>query len=138
MLLSMSIKEVMSTRLITLHPKDKMSRVKEIFEDFSIHHIPVVVSGELVGILSKTDFNLMSHIAKNSYDRFVQDKMMKSETVDQYMNKEIYAMTPENTIGEAIEIFLENRIHCLPIVDGYEIVGIVTPYDVLKFINKLK
>ena len=134
----MSIKEIMSTRLITLHPKDKMTRVKEIFNDFSIHHIPVVVSGELVGIISKTDYNVMHHVAKNSYDKFVQDKMLKSESVDQYMNREIYAMTAENTVGEAIEVFLENRFHCLPVVDGYEIIGIITPYDILKLINKLK
>lgn len=138
MFLSTSIKEIMSTRLITLHPKDKMSRVKEVFEDFSIHHIPIVVSGELVGLLSKSDFHLIIQIAENSYDRFVQEKMMKSETVDQYMNREIYAMTTEYTVGEAIEIFLENKIHCLPIVDGYKIVGMVTPYDILKLINKLK
>ncbi len=80
----------------------------------------------------------MYHVAKNSYDKFVQDKMLKSETVDKYMNAEIYAMTSENTLGEAIEVFLENRIHCLPIVDGYEIIGIITPYDILKMINKLK
>ena len=138
MLSSMLLREIMSTKLITLHPKDKMSRVKEVFDDFAIHHIPIVVNGELVGIISKTDFDIMRHVAKNSYDKFVQDKMLRSETVDLYMNREIYAMTAENTIGEAVEVFLENRIRCLPIVEGYEIIGMVTPYDILKFINKLK
>lgn len=138
MLSSLPLREIMSTRLITLHPKDKMSRVKDIFEAFAIHHIPIVVSGNLVGMISKSDYNMVCQISKNNYDQFIQDKMLNSQCVDEYMNNEVYVMLPDNTIGDAIEVFLNNHLHCLPIVKGKEIIGIVTPYDILKFINKLK
>ena len=137
MISSLPLKEIMSRKLITLHPKDKMARVQEIFENFSIHHIPIVVSGDLVGIISKSDLDLLCNISKNNYDKFVQDKILKSETVDVYMKTEVYALTEDNTIGDAIEIFLANELHCLPVVEENEIIGMVTPYDILKFIHNL-
>ena len=137
MLTSLPLKEIMSKKLITLHPKDKMSRVQEIFNNFSIHHIPIVVCGDLVGIISKSDLDLICHISRNTYDKFVQDKVLKSQSVDEYMQTEIFAMTQENTVGDAIDVFMDNQMHCLPVVKGKEIIGMVTPYDILKFIHNL-
>lgn len=138
MLSSIPLQDIMSKKLLTLHPKDKMSRVKEIFDEYAIHHIPILVNEDLVGILSKSDFDYICHVSNNSYDRFIQDKVLQSESVDKYMTKNIYALTGVNTIGEAVEIFLENRIRCLPIIKGKKLLGMVTPFDILKMINKLK
>lgn len=138
MLRSIPLQEIMTTKLITLHPKDKMMRVKELFEDFNIHHLPVVVAGKVVGIISKTDYYLLTSISDNSYDQFIQSKIMITSTVDEFMKTEVYCLTGKDTVGDAIDIFLKNRISCLPIVNGKELVGIITPYDILKIIDKLK
>jgi CBS domain-containing protein len=138
MLRSIPLQDIMTKKLITLHPKDKMLRVKEIFEDFNIHHIPVVVAGDVVGIISKTDFNLLNHISDNSYDKFIQTKLFITHTVDEYMTTLVYCLTATNTVGDAIDIFLENKISCLPIIDGKKIIGIVTPFDVMRIIDTIK
>lgn len=138
MLRSIPLQEVMTTKLITLHPKDKMIRVKELFEDFNIHHLPIVVGGKVVGIISKTDYHILTNISENTYDQFIQSKLLISNTVDEFMKTEVYCLTGIDTVGDAIKIFLENRISCLPIVKEKELIGIITPYDILKMIDKLK
>jgi CBS domain-containing protein len=58
--------------------------------------------------------------------------------VDEYMTTLVYCLTATNTVGEAIDIFLENKISCLPIIDGKKIIGIVTPFDVMRIIDIIK
>jgi acetoin utilization protein AcuB len=138
MLRSIPLQEIMTTKLVTLHPKDKMIRVKETFEDFNIHHLPIAVAGEVVGVISKSDYLLLTNMSNNSYDKFIQEKIFITHTVDEFMKKEVYCLTAVDTIGDAIDIFLKNHISCLPIVSGKKLVGIITPYDILKVIDKFK
>ena len=57
---TITVQDLMSTKLVTLHPKDKLERVKEIFDKYSVHHIPVVVNESIVGLVSKSDFIISS------------------------------------------------------------------------------
>ncbi|MEM8909876.1 MAG: CBS domain-containing protein, partial [Bacteroidota bacterium] len=45
----------MTTKLLTVNPKDKLQEVKKIFDDHRIHHLPVVRYKTIVGLISKTD-----------------------------------------------------------------------------------
>jgi CBS domain-containing protein len=38
----------------------------------------------------------------------------------------------------ALEIFNLNRFHALPVVDDGELVGIITPFDILKALSEEK
>ena len=42
------VKTIMSTELLTVNPADKLTLVKEIFDEHNIHHLPVVRFKELV------------------------------------------------------------------------------------------
>jgi len=50
------LEEIMSTELITVGEFDPLTKVEEIFSNNKVHHIPVVDSCKLVGIISKSDF----------------------------------------------------------------------------------
>jgi acetoin utilization protein AcuB len=56
---------------------------------------------------------------------------IKVETV---MTQHVATLGPDEKIGAAAEVFLENLFHGLPIVDERgELVGIVTTHDILKY-----
>jgi predicted transcriptional regulator len=40
-------------------------------------------------------------------------------------------LDPDDTVGLAADIFLVNRFHALPVVDGVDLVGIVTSHDLI-------
>jgi acetoin utilization protein AcuB len=127
------VKSIMSTHLITVAPSDKLSIVKDIFEDHNIHHIPVVRYKELIGIISKTDFlHFLQGFSPNQEDRFVNYARLRSYAAEEIMTKGLAKLNPDDRINIALEIFMVNRFHAIPVVENDELVGIVTTYDIIK------
>lgn len=127
------IKTIMSTNLITVNPKDKLTAVKEVFEKHNIHHIPVVRFREIVGMISKTDFlHFLRGFKRSDEDRFVDNARLRVYAAEDIMTTGLAKVSPDERIGVALEIFLENRFHAIPIIENDELVGIVTTFDILK------
>lgn len=127
------VKSIMSTHLITVAPSDKLSIVKDIFEDHNIHHIPVVRYKELIGIISKTDFlHFLRGFSPNQEDRFVNYARLRSYAAEEIMTKGLAKLNPNDRINIALEIFMVNRFHAIPVVENDELVGILTTYDIIK------
>jgi acetoin utilization protein AcuB len=57
---------------------------------------------------------------------------MLNAPIHTIMSQDLITMAPNETLGRARDIFLENRIHHLPIVEGKKLVGIVTSWDLFK------
>ena len=61
MMVNSRIADIMTTEVISIQPRDTMDKVDQIFETHSIHHIPVVESGRVVGMISKSDYYQILH-----------------------------------------------------------------------------
>ncbi|HMQ46787.1 MAG TPA: CBS domain-containing protein [Saprospiraceae bacterium] len=127
------IKSIMSDKLITVTPKDKLIEVKAIFDNHNIHHIPVVRFKEMVGLISKTDFiYFLRGFNRNDEDRFVNEARLRAYTAEDIMTKGLAKLSPTDRINVALDIFLNNRFHAIPVVENEELVGIVTTHDIIK------
>ncbi|MFN7119745.1 MAG: CBS domain-containing protein [Saprospiraceae bacterium] len=127
------VSTIMTTKLFTVNPADKLIRVKEIFDTHAIHHIPVVKFKEIIGIVSKTDLlYFMRGYHLNDEDRFVNEARLRAFTAEEIMTKGMAKISPHDRISVALEIFLVNRFHAIPVVENDELVGIVTTFDVIK------
>jgi CBS domain-containing protein len=51
------------------------------------------------------------------------------------MTKTPLTVTPRDTIGQADEIMAENKIRQLPVVNGSELLGIITDRDIRSFLS---
>jgi len=49
------------------------------------------------------------------------------------MTKHVATLEPEDKVGSAAELFLENLFHAVPIVKDGVLQGIVTSFDVIKY-----
>lgn len=129
------VKTLMTTNLITVNPGDKLVKIKEVFENNKIHHIPVVSYKQIVGMVSKTDFvYFMRGFSRNEEDRFVNEARLRAYKAEDIMTKGLAKLTPNQRINVALEIFLENRFHAIPVIDETkgELVGLVTTFDIIK------
>lgn len=127
------VKTIMSTNLITVNPKDKLTVVKEIFETHRIHHVPVVRYKEIVGMISKTDFMyFMRGFNRNDEDRFVNEARLRAYNAEDLMTIGLAKVTPDERINVVLEIFKENRFHAIPVVENNELVGIITTFDIIS------
>lgn len=136
MKLDIKIKDVMSTRLITLHPKDSLQRAKEVFAEYNIHHIPICVMNEVRGIISLGDILYLEGMILNSFDQFIKDKKSQNTPIEDVMTKNPYYTTSEAQLATAINKMIKNRINALPVVDNNEIVGLITTHDILEAFNE--
>jgi len=127
------ISEIMSKDLITVGEKDKLTVVKEIFDKYNIHHIPVVRFRAIVGMISKSDYlYFVRGFSQNEEDKFVNDSRLRSYTADEIMTTRLAKVLPGDRINVALEIFSINRFHAIPVVENDELVGIVTTHDIIS------
>ena len=136
MIKDIPVKEIMSSKLLTLHPKDKLTRAKEIFHEYDIHHIPVVVLNKIVGIISQGDILYLESVVSNSFDRFIQEKKFELNTIDEVMTVDPVCMGSESTIGEVLSTMLNRRINAIPITENDELIGLVTSQDLLYILDR--
>lgn len=117
------LSSIMTRNVITVGPDDKLSSARDIFMKNKVHHLPVVRGTKLMGIL--TTYDLFKYVRRDSdYENtFVKD----------VMTKHVATLEPEDKVGSAAELFLENRFHAVPIVKEGELKGIVTSFDVIKY-----
>ena len=133
------ISSIMTKNLITVNPEDTLLAVDQIFEKNSIHHIPVVRFRKIVGLISKSDFDrFIGGFSKNDQDRFAAASRMNYTTAQDIMTTKLAKLDADDKINVAIEVFCLNRFHALPVLQDEELVGIVTPFDILKQLNTEK
>lgn len=135
--LDVPIKEIMSEKLLTLHPKDKLERCMQLFEEFQIHHIPVVVMNEVVGIISQGDILFLKSLTEDRFDEFYQDNKLNIMLVEEIMTANPICVDFEASLGEAVDLMTENRINALPVTEGKELRGLLTTHDILQHLSKI-
>lgn len=120
-------------QLVTVNPEENLLKVKDIFDAHKFHHIPVVHFRDIVGIVSKTDFMFfLGGASLYEEDRFDNDSRLKRAQVKDIMTKGLGKLEPDDRINVALEVFCTNRFHALPVVKDGELVGILTPFDIMR------
>lgn len=123
--------------LITVGPEEPLNVVKDIFEKNKFHHIPVVHFREIVGMVSKTDFeHFMGGASHYEEDRYVNQLRLERTQVKEIMTTRLGKVAPDDRINVVLEVFLVNRFHALPVVENGELVGIITPFDIMTELSK--
>lgn len=117
------LSSIMTREVITASPDDKLSVARAIFMKNRVHHLPIVKGTKLIGILTTYDIFKRVH---NMSD-------FESMAIKDVMTLHVATLEPEDKIGSAAELFLENLFHAVPIVKDGELRGIVTSFDVIKY-----
>jgi len=129
----MRMQDLMSTTLVTVELDDSLATVKEIFDSSGFHHLLVVEDGRLFGVVSDRDLLRAISPYVGTMVETTRDLATLNKRVHQVMSRKPLTLRPEDPIGDAIRLFLERGISCLPIVvEDLKPVGIVTWRDVLR------
>ena len=127
----LKVEEFMSTDLFTVQRDDLVELVAEIMNWRRIRYLPVEnQKGELVGLVS-------SRILLRHFARVSKTNDERTVTVKSIMIEKPITVNPETTIMQAMHSMQENKIGCLPVVKGKELVGIITEMDFLRITARL-
>lgn len=130
------VSEIMTKNVITVSPKDNLLNVKHIFDRHNIHHIPVVNEGQVVGIISKSDYYKVT--PGLYFDATSQDDFYERISVNEVMVSKFAKVEESERIDVVALILNENKFHAVPIVsETNELRGIVTSFDLIQNAYKI-
>lgn len=114
----------------TVSPDDTLGRAADMMRESRINHLPVVDGGRLVGILSDTDLRNAS-LASGPLPA-PEGTMDRDRSVREVMKTEVWSLTPEDSVEDALLIITRKRFGALPVLSGDKLVGIITKIDLLN------
>ena len=129
--------DVMKKSVVRISADDTLWIVKEIMDLASVRHIPVVEGGVLVGVVSQRDLLRASLSNVMGISAEEQKVFLEGVRISEVMSTPPRTIAPGEAIQSAARLMSEHKIGCLPVVDGREIVGILTETDVLHYFAML-
>ena len=137
MITDQRIDRILTKHVITVHIKEKLSYVTEIFRENMIHHIPVLDGKKPIGIISTNDiFKLIYNIDKQD-ERMIDAVLDHNFSIADAMSKDLVTLSVSSTIKDAASILQFSTIHSIIITNhAGEFAGIVTSTDLIKYLLK--
>jgi len=127
----MKVKEVMVKEVATLDINDELSLANDIMRLGRIRHLPVVDGTRLAGIISERDLFRSSLAQALGYGSEATRDLMKKLRIKDVMVPNVVTVSPEMQLCEATKIMVEQKIGCLPVVEGDRLVGLITETDIM-------
>lgn len=121
----MKISEIMTEPVVSIDADASARSAWMKMQQEQIRHLVVTDNGELVGVISDRDLG-----GKSGTD------VRRGRTVRDLMSTNVATATPEMSLRQAANLMRGRLIGCLPVLDGDELVGIVTATDVLDALGR--
>lgn len=120
----------MTTELVTIGPMQPVVEAREQLEAHALHHLPVVESGKLVGILSAADMLKFFMLDRDA-------AVLNSIQVRQAMQFDPVVLPSTANLRDAAKKLIGGSFHALPVVEpDRRLVGIVTSSDLIEHLLK--
>ena len=122
------IKEILDSKgreVWTVGPDDSVFDALAIMADREIGALVVVEGGRPVGLLSERDY------ARNVV---LKGRMSKDTPVRDIMATRVICASPDQSVEECMALITDKRIRHLPVIDGGDLVGIISIGDLVKAI----
>lgn len=127
----MNVKQRMTPNPITATPKMSHRQAVKTMQDNNIRRLPIVdENGRLVGIVSESDLLSTAPSQATTLSIYEIYTLLEKLTLDQIMTSPVMAVEEDCGLANAAHIMHQNKIGCLPVVRGDELVGIITETDV--------
>ncbi len=119
---------------VRIHPQAILPQARRIMEANGIRRLPVMDGETLVGIVTYGDIREAMPSDVQSLSAFEVTDLVNLVTVDTVMNTEPVTISSQEGIVEAARLMQRHKIGGLPVVDGGELVGIITETDLCRLL----
>jgi CBS domain-containing protein len=126
----LTVGQFMTTDLVTVNEHEPVELVSNLMDWNYFRHVPV----------ESDDHDLVGIVSGRSLLRFLANKSADGPAdvpVSEVMQREPITVTRDTPTLEAIALMREERVSCLPVVDGKTLVGLITEEDFLRIASQL-
>lgn len=129
----MNVESVMSRDVVTVRPDAALMEIRGLLHEKGFNHLLVTEEDDtLCGVISDRDVLKSVSPFLDTYSEEHRDVKTLSRPASEIMQADPITVTPDTSIKDASQTLLENRVSSLPVVEGTELVGIVTGKDLLQ------
>lgn len=105
----------------TIHERTSVSEAVQLLVQQNIGSFIVIGDeGTVTGIVSVSD--ILKVIVQKKTDKQVRD----------IMRRDFIAVAPDAQLTEVVDSFLKTDLLILPVIDGLELVGVITRTDIIR------
>ncbi len=126
----MFVSDWMTKKVFTIGPDDYLSDAIFLMKEKGVKHLPVVKGGRLRGIISDRDIKEYSPSKATSLDIYELHYLLAKMKIKELMTARVITTSPDVPVEEAAMVLLDRNIDCLPVVDGNDLVGIISDRDI--------
>ena len=128
------MREKINRNPVTIGPEASFYEARALIHDKGVRHLPVVdKNNQLLGIV--TDRDIREAGPSDATLLSVQELhyLLGKLKVSSFMTakEKLITITPDTLIEEAVQLMQENKIGCLPVLEGDKLYGIFTETDAL-------
>lgn len=128
----MQVATIMTTRVVTVEMDDRLSLIRDIFNQARFRHLMVMEEGELLGIISDRDLLRALSPYLDSAAEQARDTETLNRRAHQIMTRQPVTVSPHQTLAYAARLMLDKKVSCLPVLDRGTLVGVLSWKDLLK------
>ncbi|ACV24402.1 CBS domain-containing protein [Methanocaldococcus fervens] len=119
------VREIMEENVITLKENADIDEAIETFLTKNVGGVPIV----------NDDNQLISLITERDTIRALLNKIDESETIDDYITRDVIVATPGERLKDVARTMVRNGFRRLPVVSEERLVGIITSTDFIKLLG---
>ena len=131
----MHVRDIMTADPITIRGEETCREAAARMASHKVRHLPVVDRrGLLEGILTDRDLrhHLLAKAATGELGRRPAAPLLEQTRVVDVMSSPAIVTTADEVLGAAAARMRERRVGALPVVDGRQLIGILTETDLLR------
>lgn len=137
MLENVSVREWMTSPVISVSPTTSISSAHQIMKENGIRRLPVVEDDRLVGIVTIGDVREASPSDATTLSIWELNYLWAQLTVERVMTRKVLTITPDMCILDAAQIMLDSKVSGLPVVGpNGKLEGILTESDIFRMLVK--
>lgn len=123
------IRDLMTENPSSCEPGTSVVEAAKVMAREDVGPVPVVDGGRLVGVV--TDRDLVVRVLAEGRDP-------ESTTVSEITSSDLVTVSPDDDLGQALQLLAEHQVRRLPVVDGERLVGIVSQADVARHADEVQ
>ena len=114
-----------TSALWSVAPDSTVFDAIRLMAEKNIGALPVLADGKLVGIFTERDYTRKVAL---------MGKTSKETRVREILTSKIMTVSPDDSVEDCMRLMTENRVRHLPVVEGTNVVGIVSIGDLVNWI----